>query len=287
MPWTSPQILQLLRQQRDTLRKSEQKVAEYVLKHPDDVIHMRIVDLATESQVSEPTIVRFCRGIGFDSFQSFKLVLAQQLVRREVRVPFALDVADSAAALGRKLIGNTQDCLNQLRDGMDWNALQHAIGKLAQARKVEFWGFGASGIVALDAQQKFFRLDMATAAWSDPDMQHMSAATLGEQDCVLAISHSGRTRSLLQSATLAQRQGACVIALCPRHTPLFELGDIAIPVQINEDNETFTPMNSRLAHLLVLDMLATGVYLQKSPQIDQHLRKVKQSLHPLKLPRTP
>ncbi|WP_227519785.1 SIS domain-containing protein [Mangrovitalea sediminis] len=280
----TPQILQVLRQSRDNLRKSEQKVAEYVLRQPEDVIHMRIVDLATESHVSEPTIVRFCRAIGCDSFQGFKLALAQQLVRREVKIPFAIDASDSAEQLGRKLANNSMDCLAEVRDNLDWKAVQHAILKLSQARRVDFWGFGASGIVALDAQQKFFRLNLATNAYSDPDMQHMSAMTLAADDCVIAISHSGRTRNLMLSGTLAQEQGACLITLCPPGTPLFDLGDISLPVAINQDNETFTPMNSRLAHLVVLDILATGLYLQKRPDIDHHLDRVKGSLQPLKLP---
>jgi len=280
----TPQILQLLRQSRHDLRKSEQKVAEYVLAHPDEVIHMRIVDLATESHVSEPTIVRFCRSIGIDSFQGFKLALAQQLVRREVRVPFAIDAADKVSQLGPKLIDNTRDCLAQARDAMDWQAVEQAILKLSQAGRVDFWGFGASGIVALDAQQKFFRLDVATNAYSDPDMQHMSAATLTVGDCVVAISHSGRTRNILQAVPRAQARGASVIALCPPGSALFDVADIALAVTIDEDNETFTPMNSRLAHLVILDILATGLYLQKGPELETHLDAVKKSLADLKLP---
>jgi len=281
----TPQILQHLKARRQDLRKSEQKVAEFVLSRPQDVIHMRIVDLATESHVSEPTIVRFCRAIGLDSFQNFKLALAQQLVRSEALVPFAVAADDRPEDLGRKLINNTRDCLAQVRDSMDWDAVQRATHKLAHSRHVEFWGFGASGMVARDAQQKFFRLALSTGARSDPDMQHMVSATLDERDSVVAISHSGRTRNLLDSGRMAQERGASLIALCPSHTPLYEQSDIAIPVEINEDNETFTPMNSRLAHLVVLDMLATGIYLQKTPDIDQELEAVKKSLYPGKLPK--
>lgn len=274
----------MLRQSRHDLRKSEQKVAEYVLAHPDEVIHMRIVDLATESHVSEPTIVRFCRAIGIDSFQGFKLALAQQLVRREVRVPFAVDAADKAGQLGPKLINNTRDCLIQVRDAMDWDAVERAILKLSQARRVDFWGFGASAMVAQDAQQKFFRLEIACNAYADPDMQHMSAATLKAGDCVVAISHSGRTRNLLEAVARAEARGASVIALCPPSTPLSEAADITLGVAIDEDNETFTPMNSRLAHLVVLDILATGVYLQKGPNLEARLDDVKKSLLDLRVP---
>lgn len=286
-PVKSPQILQQLRDSRDTLRKSEQKVGDYVLRQPEEVIHMRIVDLATESQVSEPTIVRFCRAIGFDSFQSFKLALAQQLVRREPRLPvrldtFSIDSLDTAQQLGNKLINNSMDCLAQLRSQLDWQAMQQAILKLSLARRIDFWGFGASGTVAGDAQQKFFRLDVASNAYQDPDMQHMAAATLKADDCVVAISHSGRTQSLMDAAALAQSQGACIIAICPQKTPLAQQSDLLIGVYIPEDNESFTPMNSRLMHLMVLDILATGVYLQKLPELAPTLDRLKQNLNRLK-----
>ncbi|MDX1587687.1 MAG: SIS domain-containing protein [Oleiphilaceae bacterium] len=278
-------ILQQLRARHHALTKSEQKVADFVLKRPQDVIHMRIVDLATESRVSEPTIVRFCRAIGLDSFQNFKLSLAQQLVRSEALVPFAVDAADRPVDLGRKLINNTRECLALVRDSMDWEAVQRAISKLSQARHVSFWGFGASGIVAQDAQQKFFRLTAANSAHSDPDRQHMLAVTLGPEDCVLAISHSGHSPQLLDNGQMAQERGASLIALCPPHTPLFQQCDIALPVAIDEDNETFTPMNARLAQLVMLDMLATGVYLQKTPDIDPELERIKLSLERSKQPR--
>lgn len=269
------------------LRKSEQKVGEYVLKHAEEVIHMRIVDLATESQVSEPTIVRFCRAIGFDSFQAFKLTLAQQLVRREVKVPFAMDDQDSPKEMGLKLISNTMRCLEQTRAQLKWASVEQAIERISSSRRVEFYGSGASGIVAADAHQKFFRLELATQAYADADMQTMSAATMTKQDTVVAISHSGRTLSLLESIKVARINHAVVIAICPPNTPLANEADITIALDIDEDNETFAPMNSRLMHLIVLDMLATGVYLNRGSDFDAHLINIQNSILPLKTPLDP
>jgi len=277
-------ILHQLRQSKSDLRKSEQKVAEYVLANPHDVIHMRIVDLATESQVSEPTIVRFCRAIGFDSFQSLKLNLAQQRVTERNHVPFPVVSGDTVETMALKVIEGTVHGFMQLKHALDWAILEQAIDRLAQSPRIDSYGFGASGLVAQDAQQKFFRLQVATGSSSDPDLQAMAAATLTPADAVVAISNSGRNKSLLQNMSLVRESGASLIALCPSATPLAALADITIAVDVNEDTDAFTPMVSRLTHLLLLDVLATGIFLRRGPEIGEHLSHIKQSLRPLRLP---
>lgn len=258
-------ILHLLQQSKSELRKSEQKVAEYVLANPQDVIHMRIVDLATESNVSEPTIVRFCRAIGFDSFQSFKLNLAQQLVSERSQIPFPVKSGDTIEAMAIKVLNATTNSLTLLKHSLDWDNLERAIDRLAQSTRVDFFGFGASGIVARDAQQKFFRLHPLTQCYQDPDLQAMAAATLRPQDTVIAISNSGRNQTLLQSLKAVKASGATLISLCPGATPLAELADITLAVNVNEETDTFTPMVSRLNQLVLLDILATGVFLRRGP----------------------
>ena len=87
----SPNLIRRIADNQQKLRKSEAKVASYVLANANDVIKMRIVDLAANSEVSEPTVIRFCRALGFDGFQSFKLQLAQQLGMWSVYTQFAVD----------------------------------------------------------------------------------------------------------------------------------------------------------------------------------------------------
>lgn len=275
-------ILHQLQRYKGELRKSEQKVAEYVLANPHEVIHMRIVDLATESQVSEPTIVRFCRAIGFDSFQNFKLNLAQQLVTEQGPIPFPVANGDTVEEMAIKVIEGTTHGLLQLKHLLDWATLERAIDRLAQSERIDFYGFGASAIVAQDAQQKFFRLRVATNSYADPDMQAMAAATLTPRDSVVAISASGRTRNLLNSADLVRASGACLITICPESSPLAEKADICLKVNVNEDTDTFTPMISRLTHLLVLDILATGIFLRRGNELGEHLSRIKQNLKSLR-----
>ena len=266
-----------MRRRMEHFRRSEQKVARFVLRNPDEVIHMRIVDLATEAKVSEPTVVRFCRALGCNGFQDFKLKLAQMLASGSQFAQFSMNDSDSVAEFSHSIFDSTVGTLLSIRDRLDNEALNKTINALAMANRVEFYGYGASGAVAFDAQHKFFRLQLSTAALTDPHIQHMSAISLGNDDVVVAISQSGQTRALLQSVNLAKEAGATVIGLTPENTPLSEICSIPIYVNMEEDMQAFTPVSSRIAHLVVIDVLAMGVAQHRKPLLKEHLKRLQKS----------
>jgi RpiR family carbohydrate utilization transcriptional regulator len=278
----SPNLIRRIADNRSKLRKSEAKVADYVLAQASDVINMRIADLAANADVSEPTVIRFCRANGFDGFQSFKLQLAQQLVMGSVYTQFAVDDSDTVTDLRNKVFDSTVGSLLTVRDELDPDVLEKAINTIANARRVEFYGFGASGSVAADAQHKFFRLQLSTAAYTDPHIQRMSAVSLGEGDVVVAISQSGRTSALLESVALARDAGATVIGLAPADTPICQQCSIPITVNMEEDLQASTPVSSRIAHLVVIDVLATGVARHRKPLLEEHLDRLEKSQRALR-----
>ena len=280
----SPNLIRRITESQPALRKSEAKVAAYVLANASEVIKMRIVDLASNSAVSEPTVIRFCRAIGFDGFQSFKLQLAQQLGLGSVFTQFAVEDSDTVADLLSKVFDTTVGSLITVRDEIYSVVLEHAIATISSARRVEFYGFGASGSVAADAQHKFFRLQLSSAAYTDPHIQRMSAISLSPEDVVVAISQSGETQALLQSVELAREAGANVIGLAPQNTSLSRLCNLAIYVNMEEDLESFTPVSSRIAHLVVIDVLATGVARHRKPLLKEHLKRLEKSQKALRTP---
>ena len=184
------------------LRKSELKVADFVLKNPLAVIRMRIVDLAEKAGVSEPTVVRFCRAVGCTGFQDFKLALAQQLASSPSYGQIAVTDTDSTREYTYKVFDSTVDTLLKVRDRLVLENLEAAVAAICAAGRVEFYGFGASAAVAFDAQHKFFRLQIRSAAYSDPHLQNMSATSLNPGDVIVAISQSGRSQALLDSMEL-------------------------------------------------------------------------------------
>ncbi|SDL52550.1 transcriptional regulator, RpiR family [Modicisalibacter muralis] len=273
-----------MRRRMELFRRSEQKVARFVLRNPEEVIHMRIVDLATEAKVSEPTVVRFCRALGCNGFQDFKLRLAQMLASGSQFAQFSMSDSDSVAEFSHSIFDSTVGTLLSVRDRLDNQALGEAIDALAMANRVEFYGFGASGAVAFDAQHKFFRLQISTSAYADLHMQNMSAATLKEGDVVVAISQTGRTRALVASVRMAREAGATVIGLCPNGSPLAEEVTLPLYIDVPEDTEIYTPMTSRIAHLVLIDVLAVGVAKTRGPKLAEQLKAVKRSLNPLRFP---
>lgn len=281
-PVPAHNLLQTITAVRAELRKSERKVADCVLDDPQAVIHMRIVDLAQTANVSEPTVVRFCRAIGCDGFQNFKVELAQYVANHPRFRQFRLSEQHSARDYTASVFDSIIDSLRRVRESIDPAIIEAAVQALAQARRVEFYGFGASSAVAMDAQHKFFRLQISSAAYADPHIQAMSALSLGKEDVVVAISQTGRTKALLEAIALAQQAGAQVIGLAPGGTPVTEQCDIPIHVNIEEDTDTYTPLPSRIAHLAVIDVLAVGVARTKGPSIDEHLRRLNKELETLR-----
>ena len=280
----SPNLIRRITENQASLRKSEAKVANYVLANASEVIKMRIVDLASRSEVSEPTVIRFCKAIGFDGFQSFKLQLAQQLGLGSVFTQFAVADNDTVADLINKVFDTTVGSLITAREEINSEVLEQAITTISNARRVEFYGFGASGSVAADAQHKFFRLQLSSAAYTDPHIQRMSAISLGPEDVVVAISQSGETQALLQSVELAREAGANVIGLAPHNTSLSRVCNLAIYVNMEEDLKSFTPVSSRIAHLVVIDVLATGVARHRKPLLKEHLKRLEKSQKALRAP---
>jgi len=264
------------------LRKSERKVAEFVLKDPLNVIRMRIVDLAQQSGVSEPTVVRFCRAVGCKGFQDFKLALAQQLASSPSYGQIAVTESDSTREYTHKVFDSTVDTLLKVRDSLVLENLEAAVAAINAADRVEFYGFGASAAVAFDAQHKFFRLQITSAAYSDPHLQNMSATSLRPGDVVFAISQSGRTQALLDSMELVKKAGGIVIGLAPSDSRVARSATIGIDVDAKEDIQIYTPLSSRIAHLAVIDVLAIGVAQKKGPQLDAHLRQLQAGLSSLR-----
>lgn len=269
------------------LRKSERKVADYILTQPEQTTRMRIVDLALEAGVSEPTVVRFCRAVGCDGFQDFKLLLAEHNAQHSHYEEFSLNEHDSALEYTLKVFDSAMSTLKKVRDSVDVHSIESAVRALQQAKRVEFYGFGASSPVASDAQHKFFRLQIPSAAYSDPHIQAMSAMSLAQDDVVVAISQSGRTQALVDAIALVKETGATVIGLAPSSTPVAQHCDIPIYIDVKEDIQNYTPLPSRMAHMTVIDILAVGVSKAKGPSINDHLRKLHRGLQSLRLPSEP
>lgn len=271
-------LLDAIRTRFEALSKSERKVASAVLDNPELTLAENITALAKSAQVSEPTVVRFCRAVGCDGWHEFKLKLAQGLALSPTGGDQAPLQDDLAGDLIAKICGRSVNTLLDLRGSLDPQAVQRALDILAQASKIEFYGQGSSGLVAADAQHKFFRSGVPTVAYSDPHTHAISAALLEPGDAVVAISQRGGSVALLHSVQLAKRAGADIIAIAPSGTPLAALATVLLPVDLPVDTDPYRPITARLAHLVVIDILAVGLALRRGPEFRRKMQSAQKAL---------
>lgn len=260
---------------RDQLRPSERKLADYVLESPREVLDLSMTEVADRAGVSQPTIARFCRALGFSGFREFKIRLAQGVAAGVPAVYRDVRPDEPVPGVAAKVLDRTIGALIQVRNTLSSDAVAAAITLLAAARRIEFYGAGGSGIAAQDMQHKFFRLGMPSVAYSDPHTFLMSAALLGDGDVVVAISNTGRTRDIVDAAKAALAGGAKVIAITHGNSPLARIATVGLHANVDEDTDIFSPMTSRTSHLAIGDILAVGVALQRGPALAEKLRKAK------------
>jgi len=268
-----------------SLAPAEQRVGQLVLDDPRHFTRMPVSELAALAHVSKPTVIRFCRSVGYDGLSDFKRKLAGSAREGVPHIHRSVDADDTTRDIMVKVIDHTLAALLQYRHAASVSAIAiaQAVDALQLAydrgRRIVFFGVGNSGVVAQDAQHKFFRMGINSAAFSDGHMQVMSASLLGPLDCVVLISNSGRTRDLMDSTDIARKNGATTIVITASGSPLAAAGDIHLAADHPEGYERYSPMVSRLLHLMIIDIVATCVALRiGSEKLQPLLREMKNNL---------
>ncbi len=243
------------------LSPAEQRVATLVLEHPRKVLSEPIAEIAKLADVSQPTVIRFCRSLGFSGLADFKLKFAGSLTGTIPVRHSQVRMTDSTHDLSAKVIDNTVSAILKFRDQLDVNSIDRAIEILRKAKRVEFYAMGNSRVVALDGQHKFFRFRIPTSSYGDSHLFSLAAELLGPGDVVIAISTTGQLPELLSAVETARAAGADVIAITSSKSALARKASICLAVDHSEDSTTFLSMISRILQLLLIDIMAVGVSL--------------------------
>jgi glucokinase len=243
------------------LSPAEQRVATLVLEHPRKVLSEPIAEIARLADVSQPTVIRFCRSLGFSGLADFKLKFAGSLTGTIPVRHSQVRMTDSTHDLSAKVIDNTVSAILKFRDQLDVNSIDRAIEILRRAKRVEFYAMGNSRVVALDGQHKFFRFRIPTSSYGDSHLFSLAAELLGPGDVVIAISTAGQLPELLSAVDTARAAGADVIAITSSKSALARKASICLAVDHSEDSTTFLSMISRILQLLLIDIMAVGISL--------------------------
>ncbi|MDP3672552.1 MAG: glucokinase [Telluria sp.] len=250
-----------VQQLKHELSPAEQRVATLVLEHPRKVLGEPIAEIARLADVSQPTVIRFCRSLGFLGLADFKLKFASSLTGTIPVRHSQVRISDSTHDLSAKVIDNTVSAILKFRDQLDVASIDRAIGLLRKANRVEFYAVGNSRVVALDGQHKFFRFRIPTSSYGDAHLFKLAAELLNPGDVVIAISTTGQVPELLAAVDAARAAGADVIAITSSKSALAKKASICLAVDHSEDSTTFLSMISRMLQLLLIDIMSVGISL--------------------------
>ncbi|BCV21438.1 RpiR family transcriptional regulator [Moorella sp. Hama-1] len=262
-----------------SLTAAEQRAAGYILENPGEIIHLSITELAELAQTAEATIFRLCKRLGYRGFQAFKIALASDLVDPVQNIHEDVQPDDDMLTIAQKVFQSNVQCLQETLKIQEKDALEQAVEQLATARRVEFYGSGGSGAVALDAYHKFMRTGIWCQAYNDAHLQVMAAALLEPQDVAVGISHTGANKDVYEALKIARKSGAKTIGITNfMKSPLTTVADICLFTSARETRFRSEAMSSRISQLAIIDALVVGVSLRRQEEALTSLQQIRRAI---------
>ena len=262
-----------------TLNQSEGKVARLVLDYPDEIVNFSISQTAAQAGVSGTTVNRFCRRLMLNGYPDLKIQIAKNLGSGIQYVSSAVTLGDSDETYPLKIFGSAIEQMIIARDSLPIIEIAKAVEIFQNAKQIFFIGFGTSAAVATDAEHRFFRFGVPVAATLDPLVADMQAAGSDKDTVFVYISNTGRTKLLLNNSEIAKKSNAKIVGFTKRGSPLAEVCDVVLDTKAIEDTEAYMPMTSRLVHLALLDVLATGFIIKAGSDTQNRLRILRNTLN--------
>lgn len=244
------------------MAKSAQRIARFILEHPSEIVGMSVTDLSEATDVSEGSVINFCRSIGLSGFQQMKLSLAQEMVQPVQFIHEDLNIDDDMETVCRKVFHSGMQALRDSLSVLDSDNVMKAVEIIRAAKRVEVYGIGSSAPVADDAQYRMLRIGLDVRAVTDSHIQAISASRCDPDVAVLTISHSGATHETVAATRLAQEAGAKTIVITNfARSPIQSYADLVLFTMARETRFRTEAMTSRIAQLCTVDALIAGLAL--------------------------
>lgn len=263
-----------LREIENDLTPSDKKVSDYIMEHRDEIIYLSITDLAQKCKVSESTIVRLCKKLRLKGYQELRVELAREVASPVKQIHEMVNLTDTVKDIQKKVFQAATQSLNDTSKILSMDSMERAIEWIKQCKSITFFGIGASGVTASDAFFRFSKLGIPSHVATDGHSQMNKAIFLREQDVVIAISHSGKTRDVIHALDIAKQHGARTIAITQfGHSPITEVADLTLFTSSTETAFRSEAMASRIAQAVLLDTICVGVGLSKYENVISNYEK--------------
>ncbi|MFB5662296.1 MurR/RpiR family transcriptional regulator [Alteribacillus sp. HJP-4] len=259
--------------------EKEKRIADYIMEQPQEIVHSSISQVADDLGVAEATVFRFCKRLGFKGYQAMKIALASEIVSPIKDIHETIQEDDDERDIAEKVFKSNIRTLEDTLQVFQQEHFQCAVSALLEAGRIEFYGNGGSGIIAMDAHHKFMRTGLTTYAYQDSHFQIMSASQLTEKDVAVLISHSGSNRDMLEILDLVKEKGTKTIGITTlAKSPLSEKVDIPLYTVSQETEFRSEALASRLAQLSIIDALFVNVAKKRQQLMTTSLQNMRQAI---------
>jgi RpiR family transcriptional regulator, carbohydrate utilization regulator len=275
----TPRVLEKIAEIIDRAPTARRMVLALILEDPQRVLDETFETLARRASSSVPTIMRTCRDLGYPGLREFKLALAQDLAIGGSPLNRRVRMDDNTQQVIAKVTRGAAAVINGVQAQLDIQAVQAAADAMAGSSRIDCYGVGVtSNFMASDLQARLYRLGLTSSAYLDPHLQLISAATIGPHGVVMAITHVGGMPSLLEAVDVARSQGATIIAITQPHSPLANMADIVLGLEVAPDPVMPVGPEAYLAHLTVIEILTVLVTQRLGDKAANRLSNIQHTL---------
>jgi RpiR family carbohydrate utilization transcriptional regulator len=267
-------ILARIHMMRPTLGPAVQRIADFIVQHPQDVVHMSVSEVAERTNASEGSVVGLCKSLGASGFQQLKIVLAQEIVQPVQLIHEDLEPGDKASKVMAKIFHSDVQTLLDTQATLSAAAVEKAVKLIRAAKRIEIYGIGSAATIAEDAHYRMLRIGLNAKAVVDSHVQAISASLTGPDVAVVTVTHSGSTHETVTATRLAKEAGAKTIVITNfGKSPIQEFSDVLLLTMARETNFRTEAMTSRLAQLAIIDVLIACLALADYDRSVRVLRK--------------
>lgn len=270
-------ILIKIREMKDSLTPVEKLVAEYILENLEEIPHLSIKNLAQLTKTSDASVLRFCKTMGYKGYRNFIVSISASIgsMDEEQKDQYTdIQPGDDLSTIISNISHNNSKSIEDTLSVIDKNEIARAVKVLRECSRIVFFGIGASGLVGIDAEQKFSRINKMCHTYTDGHSQLTAATLLGKNDVAIFISNSGSTMEILETLEIARKNGACIIAITKYNkSELADKANIVLSISTPEVTIRSGAMGSRIAMLTVIDILFAGVASAEYKNVKKYLAK--------------
>ncbi|GEL77743.1 MurR/RpiR family transcriptional regulator [Tenuibacillus multivorans] len=272
-------VLNRIRGSMSQFSEKEKKIATYILRNPQLIIHTTINQVADDLDIAEATVFRFCRRLDFKGYQAMKIALASEVVAPIEDIHEEISENDSTIEITEKVFQSNIKAIERTREIQNEESIDEATNQLIKANGVYFYGTGGSGVVAQDAQHKFMRLGVNAHVYTDTHLQLMSASQLTENNVAIFISHTGANIDILDVVEVAKENGVFTVAITNfAKSPLSEAVDLSLYTVSEETEYRTEALSSRIAELSIVDALYVNYHIKNLEHSKEAVKKMRKAI---------